>query len=60
MSLTPAGGGLRRAEAHGWETIRYALDSNARTMRLCVILLTLGITSTVPFLIMAVVRGWLG
>jgi hypothetical protein len=60
MSLIPADGGLRRAGAHGWETIRYALDSNARTVRLCVILLTLGITSTVPFLIMAVVRGWLG
>jgi len=60
MSLIPAGGGLRRAGEHGWATIRYALDSNARTMRLCVILLTLGITSTVPFLIMVVVHGWLG
>jgi hypothetical protein len=45
----------------GWCPVaRYALDSNARTTRLCVILLTLGITSTVPFLIMAVARGWLG
>jgi hypothetical protein len=60
MSLMPTRGGLRRAEAHGWETIRYALDSNARTVRLCVILLTLGITSTVQFLIMAGVHGWLG
>jgi hypothetical protein len=59
MSLIPADGGLHRAGVHAWETIRYALDSNARTVRLCVILLTLGITSAVPFLIMAVVHGWL-
>jgi len=27
MSLIPAGGGLHHARAHGWEIIRYALDS---------------------------------
>jgi hypothetical protein len=32
-----------------WETVRYALDSTARTVRLCVILLVL---VTVPTLLM--------
>jgi hypothetical protein len=27
MSLIPAGGELHHAQAHGWEIIRYALDS---------------------------------
>jgi len=30
---------LRQASAFGWATIRYALDSNARTVRLCAIML---------------------
>jgi hypothetical protein len=30
-----------------WETIRYALDSNARTVRLCLILLVLSLSSAV-------------
>ena len=56
MSLIPADGGLRRAGAHGWETIRYALDSNARTVRLCMILLTMGIAGIPALLILT--SGW--
>ena len=58
MSLMPTDGGLRRSGERGWETIRYALDSNARTVRLCVILLTLGIAGVPALLI--VTHGWLG
>jgi hypothetical protein len=57
MSLIRADGGLHRPGAYGWETIRYALDSNARTVRLCVILLTMGIAG-IPALLV-VTHGWL-
>jgi len=58
MSLIPADGGLRRAGANGWATIRYALDSNARTVRLCMILLTLGIAGIPALLILTYARPW--
>lgn len=37
-----------REPRHGcrWETIRYALDSNARTLRLCLILLVVTVASS--------------
>jgi len=35
----------RRAAACKWDTIRYALDSNARTLRLCLIVLVASIPS---------------
>ena len=37
-----------RVPRHGcrWETIRYALDSNARTLRLCLILLVVTMASS--------------
>jgi hypothetical protein len=35
----PAGGDGHHPSAHSWETIRYALESNARTVRLCAIML---------------------
>jgi len=38
MSL-PACGHTHHSAAHRWETIRYALESNARTARLCMIML---------------------
>jgi hypothetical protein len=33
-----------RHDGGRWETVRYALDSNARTFRLCLILLVLAIS----------------
>jgi hypothetical protein len=53
---------------HGrrWATIRYALDSNARTFRLCLILFVLIVSSGVATMIPLLVRhvmlcgpGWL-
>jgi hypothetical protein len=44
---------MRREPRHlgaGWKTIRYALDTNARTLRLCLILLTLN----APVIVLAV------
>ena len=60
MSLVPQGGGTNRAGQHKWRTIYYAIGSTARTIRLCAVLLTLSIASTVPFVIMALAHGWLG
>jgi hypothetical protein len=60
MSLIPATGGTHQAWAHAWETIRYALDSNARTIRLCMILLVLGLTGITPFLVLALAHHALG
>ncbi len=34
-----------KGPANKWGTIRYALDSNARTVRLCLIMLVAGIPS---------------
>ena len=54
MSLIPASGGPHHAWAtHAWETIRYAIDSNARTARLVVILLALGLLGMTPILVLA-------
>jgi len=39
----PACGLLQHSGKHRWETIRYALDSNARTARFCVIMLVASI-----------------
>jgi hypothetical protein len=36
-----------------WETIRYALDSNARTLRLCLILLVVSVPSVVALIELA-------
>ena len=38
----PAPRGQRHAGCR-WDTVRYALDSNARTMRLCLIVIVLSI-----------------
>jgi hypothetical protein len=43
-----------------WVTISYALDNTGRTVRLCAILLTMGIASIAPFLMMALVRTHIG
>ena len=39
----PARGLLQHSGEHRWQTIRYALDSNARTARFCVIMLVASI-----------------
>jgi hypothetical protein len=52
MSL-PSGRRVNQGAAHRWETIRYALESNARTARLCVIML---VASIPPGLLMMLVR----
>jgi hypothetical protein len=60
MSLVPPGGGLHKTCTHGWgETVRYALDDTARTVRLCVILIVMGSASAGAFLIMLLVHGLL-
>lgn len=47
-----------REPRHGcrWETIRYALDSNARTLRLCVILLVMALSPAVGVAAAAVIQ----
>ena len=60
MSLIPPDAGTHRAGQHKWETIRYALDNNGRTIRLCIILLTMSAVTCIPFLIMTLAHGWLG
>jgi hypothetical protein len=50
---TPARRGSHDAGTCRWETIRYALDSTARTLRLCLIVLVAGIP---PGLLMLLVR----
>lgn len=52
----PSGWRVNQTAAHRWETIRYALDSNARTVRLCVIML---VASIPPGLLLILVRRWL-
>ena len=46
MSVVPRDGGDGPVAPHKWETIRYALDSNARTVRLVIIILSLSIGTT--------------
>jgi hypothetical protein len=62
MRVLPSAVG--RTNARGarqkWKTIRYALDDTRRTVRFCVILLTMGVASVVPFLIIVMVRGYFG
>jgi hypothetical protein len=54
--------GTTDTEAHGavetrWSTIRYAIDSNARTVRLCAILIAM---SLLPVGVsVAIYCGWL-
>jgi hypothetical protein len=53
-------GGLSHKAGHAWETFRYACDNTGRTVRLCVMLLVSGVASVSPFLILALLRGYLG
>ena len=54
MSISSPGGDRQRQDAaNRWATIRYALDNNARTVRLCVIMLVAGIP---PGLIALLIR----
>jgi hypothetical protein len=46
--------------SHGWKTIRYALDDGDRTVRLCVILLTIGAASSIPILFLALAHAYFG
>jgi len=51
----------RRPSRHlgaGWKTIRYALDSNARTFRLCLILLSLNTPLVVAAVRLALRVPW--
>jgi len=52
--------GLRPAWVSKWAAIAYATGSWARTIRLCVIVLAIGIASAIPFAVADLVRGWLG
>jgi hypothetical protein len=42
----PARWGPRKGDARWWETVRYALDSTARTVRLCLIVLVASLSPT--------------
>jgi len=59
--VPPVPAGTSPVAPHKWETIRYALDNNARTVRLCVILLVMSaaavITAGGTLLVMAAVHG---
>ena len=59
-NLVRASASAHQAWARAWETIRYAIDDNARTIRLCVILLMLGLTGITPFLVLALAHHVLG
>lgn len=59
MSLMPDGSGMHHSGGPMWHAIEVATDNTARTIRLIAVLLTFGITSTAPFLIMSLVHGWL-
>jgi hypothetical protein len=56
----PCGTGDTHAGSHKWEAVRVAIDSTARTVRLCVILLTMSVATAAPFLIVALAHRWLG
>jgi hypothetical protein len=61
MSLILQGGGeAHRTGLHKWETIGDAQRDTGRTIRLCVILLVMGLATSVPLVIMALVHVWLG
>lgn len=60
MSLVPDTTGIHHVARPMWETVRYALDDTPRTIRLCVILLTIGIATIAPSLIVALICGWVG
>lgn len=60
MSLIPTSGLPHQAWAHAWDTIRYALDSNARTARLAVLLLMISLASVPPLLVVVLIRHLLG
>ena len=59
-NLVRASTSAHQAWAHAWETIRYAIDDNARTIRLCVILLMLGLAGITPLLVLALAHHVLG
>ena len=59
VPIPRATGGIPAARPM-WETIRYALDDTARTVRLVSIILAIGIASTAPFLITVLAHRWLG
>ena len=48
----------RRGSSTRWDTIRYALDSNARTLRLCLILLVASIPPVVGLLELTLRVHW--
>jgi len=60
MSLVPDGTGIHLAAREKWQTIRYALDTTARTVRLIAILVTMSIACATPFVIMLLARHWVG
>jgi hypothetical protein len=54
------GGGPRPTRMRKWDVINRAIDDPGRTIRLCLVLLAAGIASAAPFLIAALIHGWLG
>ena len=47
MSLIPLGRGSHQAGRHRWKTVRYALEDDGRTRRLCRIVLAMSVVPVV-------------
>jgi hypothetical protein len=60
VSLIPAGPIMNHGGRDKRETIRYALDDTARTIRLVAIFVAVGIACSTPFLVMLLARHWMG
>lgn len=50
MSLIPPGPGIQHAGREMWVTVRDAQGDTRRTVRLCVILLVMGLAACLPLL----------
>jgi len=44
---------------HKWETVRYAVDDTARTVRLVIIVLAMGVAASFPFVVAILAHAWL-
>ena len=44
---------------HKWETVRYAVDDTARTVRLVIIVLAMGVAASFPFVVVMLAHAWL-
>lgn len=59
MRVVPRVTGDISLARHKWETIRYAVDDTARTVRLIVIVLAMGLAASAPLVIVLLAHTWL-